>query len=370
MGLSCCQKCKRYSFCERKWLRGEQHAPQLCCPVCESFFLCKKGGKGVDIGTAFIKCAHKTENEIILKKQRNAFLEIKYTNFTKSILERMETTHLQKEDEIYIIGDESLEFAAMFTKEMRRPLRQGVISPKEKEASMMLELLIKSIVGKAGFSGEIVYYSIPGEPVDAELSLFYHEQLLSGFLHSLGYTPRTINEGQAVILAELAQEDFTGIGISFGGGMVNVCFSFMSVPIVKFSVTRAGDWIDQQVALATDEPASTVCAIKESSLDILKEDGGNKIETILAMYYGQLIEYVIEHIKLQFSQNNKMPHVQKPVTIVLAGGTSLPGGFVERFSRVLEKVSLPIPVGEVRLAKHPLSSVVRGALLAASAEGE
>ena len=74
----------------------------------------------------------------------------------------------------------------------------------------------------------------------------------------LGYKPKPLYEGLAVIFSELADENFTGIGISFGAGMVNICLACMSVPVFSFSVTKAGDWIDQQVAKALAETASRI----------------------------------------------------------------------------------------------------------------
>ena len=251
-------------------------------------------GKGVDIGTVFIKCAQKKGKEILFHTQRNAFFEVEHTDFTKNILDNSKVKYIIKEDKLYIVGDEALKFANMFNKETRRPLSRGVISPTEKEALPMVELLIKSVVGNPTHKGEIVYFSIPGEPLDAEFNIVYHIKMIEGFLKALGYTPKSINEGHGIILSELAEEDFTGIGLSFGGGMVNVCLGFMSVPIFKFSVTKSGDWIDQQVAMAVDETASKVSAIKESSLDLSKEGTLNKIESALSIYYNHLITYVIE----------------------------------------------------------------------------
>ncbi|MDI6779434.1 MAG: hypothetical protein QME25_04480 [Bacteroidota bacterium] len=237
-------------------------------------------GKGVDIGTMFVKCAQKESDEIVFRSQRNAFFEVEYTDFTKKILDNSRVKYIIKEDKLYVVGDESLQFANMFNKETRRPLSKGVISPTEKEALPMMELLIKSVVGEPTYKGEIVYFSVPGEPLDADFNILYHIKMIEGFLKTLGYTPKPINEGHAIILSELAEEDFTGIGLSFGGGMVNVCLSFMSLPIFKFSVAKAGDWIDQQVAMAVDETASRVSAIKESSLDLSKEGVLSKIENM------------------------------------------------------------------------------------------
>ena len=325
-------------------------------------------GKGVDIGTMFVKCAYKEGNEIVFRSQRNSFFEVEHTDFTKKILDNSKVKYIIKEDKLYVVGDEALEFANMFNKETRRPLSRGVISPTEKEAIPMVELLIKSVIGEPTYKDEIVYFSVPGEPLDADFNILYHIKMVEGFLKTLGYTPKPINEGHAIILSELAEEDFTGMGISFGGGMVNVCLSFMSVPIFKFSVAKSGDWIDQQVAMAVDETASRVSAIKESSLDLSKEGTLSKIESALSIYYNHLIEYVIENIKQEFTKAKRMPRIVKPITIVLSGGTSLPKGFAHRFKRILDQLKLPVPVGEVRMALQPLRSVAKGALVAASAD--
>ncbi|MFH0775230.1 MAG: hypothetical protein V2A53_07070 [bacterium] len=325
-------------------------------------------GKGVDIGTMFVKCAHKKGDEVIFKSQRNAFFEVEHTDFTKNILDNSKVKYIIKQDKLYVVGDESLQFANMFNKETRRPLSRGVISPTEKEALPMVELLVKSVVGMPNYKGEIVYFSVPGEPLDANFNVLYHMKTIEGFLKALNYMPKSINEGHGIILSELAEEDFTGIGLSFGGGMVNVCLSYMSVPVFKFSVAKAGDWIDQQVSMAVDETASRVSAIKESSLDLNKEGNLSKVESALSIYYNHLIEYVIENIKDEFDKARRMPQFTKPISIILSGGTSLPKGFSNRFKQILDRLKLPIPVGAVRMASQPLRSVAKGALVAASAD--
>lgn len=325
----------------------------------------KEYGKGIDIGTCFIKCAEKKSDSIIFRSQRDAFFEVEHTNFTRNMLDNSQVKYIIKEDKLYVVGDEALEFANIFHKDTRRPLQKGIISPSEKEALPMVELLIKSVLGKPRSAGEIVYYSVPGEPIDADFNLIYHEKILYSLISKLGYTPRPINEGHAIVLSELAEEDFCGIGLSFGGGMVNICLSYLSVPIIAFSVTKAGDWIDQQVAMAVDETASRICAIKESSLDLSKEAGLSKIESALSIYYGYLIEYVIENIKREFEKSKKMPRIDKPISIILSGGTSLPKGFSDRFRAILESSKFPLSIKSARMASQPLRSVAKGSLVAA-----
>lgn len=327
-------------------------------------------GKGLDVGTSFIYCAERQGREMTFRSQRDAFFDIEYSDFTQEMLTKSKVNYIKKGDHLYVVGNEAIKFANIFNRDARRPLSKGIISPSEKEALPMVELVIKSVIGTPNHDGEIVYYSVPGTPIDADFNLIYHEKIIHGFLTKQDYIPKSINEGLAVVFSELADEGFTGIGISFGGGMANVCLSLMSVPVVTFSLTKAGDWIDQQVAMAVDETQSRICAVKESNLDLTKEEGLTKIETALSIYYNYLIEYVLKNIRKEFEKKRRMPRIDKPITIVLSGGTTLPKGFLQRFKGILSQIPLPVEIGKVKMASEPLHSVAKGALIAAIAEEE
>ena len=52
--------------------------------------------------------------------------------------------------------------------------------------------------------------------------------------------------------------NYTGIGISCGGGLCNVAMAYLSAPIVTFSVAKAGDYIDARAASVTGERANRI----------------------------------------------------------------------------------------------------------------
>lgn len=327
-----------------------------------------ESGKGLDIGTAFLKAAEKGGDDIIFKSQRNAFFEVEHNDFIKNILNNSGVKYIHKENKLHVVGNDALEFANMFNKEVRRPLSRGVINPREEEALPMVELLIKNLVGEPSHDGEIIYFSVPGEPLDAEFNTIYHQNVASQFLKKLGYTPKPINEGYAIILSELANDNFTGLALSFGAGMVNVCFSFKAVPVFSFSIAKGGDWIDQQVSMVVNETSSKVCAIKESSLDLTKHDYDSKVESALSVFYNHLIEYLIENMKQELKKAKNLPQLNNPITVVLSGGTSSPKGFDVRFKEILQKSNFPLAIGEVKMASSPLRAVAKGALVAALAD--
>ncbi len=325
-------------------------------------------GKGLDVGTSFVCSCERQGQEVVIRSERNAFIDIDRLDFTEAMLTRAQLEYVKSEDQLYIVGNKAMELANISNRESRRPLSSGIISPSEKEALPMIEMIIKGVLGPPRQSGEPLYYSVPGAPLDAEANLVYHERTLQVILRKLGYTPKPINEGVAVIFSELGDLRFTGIGMSFGGGLVNVCFGFRSIPVVTFSLAMAGDWIDQKAALAVGEKASLICSIKESTLDLSKKEGLSKIDNALSICYDKLIGYVLDKLKTEIVKTIKISQLPEPIPIILGGGAASPRGFAERFTQALRKNSFPLEIGEVRMAKDPFSCVALGALVAAEAE--
>ncbi|MBF0492585.1 MAG: hypothetical protein HQM15_07380, partial [Deltaproteobacteria bacterium] len=171
-------------------------------------------------------------------------------------------------------------------------------------------------------------------------------------------------EGMAVVLSELSQDNYTGIGISMGGGMCNVCLSFLSVPIIVFSVPKGGDDIDLSVARVVNETRNRVRVLKEETLDFSRPPR-NKMENAFEIYYDDLILSVLSQLSAVLSQAQNMPKLHQAIPIVVAGGTCMPNGFKVKFEKILKQVSLPIQISEVRIAADPMRATARGALISA-----
>lgn len=321
-------------------------------------------GKGLDIGTVNLVAAsggagEKTE----FKKQRNVFFESAVDPITKNFLSQHEIPYVLIKDRYYILGDKAFELANVLNKEVRRPMKEGMISPREIEALPVMKLLIENIIGKPSVQKEICYYTIPADPIDSDLNAIYHQEVFNKLLSSLGYTPKTIVEGRALVLAELESDGFTGIGISCGGGMFNICVAFETIPCISFSISRGGDWIDENAAKVLGLSLTRIAALKERGIDLLNAQ--SREEEAISIYYRTLINYTLEAIKQKFEIAQDLPSFTSPVPLVLAGGTSLAKGFAEIVTQELDRTRFPLPIKEVRSSKEPLNAVARGALIAA-----
>lgn len=323
------------------------------------------GRIGLDIGTSKIMSVRQSGNQLKASNEINAFLPLPYSKITENILLQNKVHYYQNNGHFFVYGNNAEKFAGLFNAETRRPMSGGLINPDEPSALTLIKVIIQGLLKKPKSKSDLVCYSVPGAPTDAPNDLIYHEKLLEGFLSELGFKAKSVNEGQAVVFSELEKENFTGIGISAGGGMCNACLSYLSVPVVSFSTTKAGDFIDKSVGSVTGESATRVKMVKEQSLDLASAPK-DKIEEALHIYYDEVIHELIDTLNNSVSKaSSEAYQLDRPVPVVLAGGTAQPNGFRDRFEKALEASSCPVPISEVRLSPNPTQATARGAYIAA-----
>jgi hypothetical protein len=329
-----------------------------------------RAGKGLDVGTAnLLSAVQDYDGNVIIKVQRNAFIDIEQNDFTRNMLTKMDVQYVILNNKMVVIGDPAFDLANIYNRETRRPMCDGMISPKEKDDAIPIEkLLIDRLLGPPKIKNEVCYFSIPADPIDAQMDAIWHKGVYSGICTQLGYNPKPIIEGHCVVFAELDEDDFTGIGISCGGGMFNICVSYKTMPALYFATTRGGDWIDRNVARVLGIKASRATAIKEKGVD-LRNPRTNE-ERAIDVYYRELIRYTLNEIKKRFETASDVPQFPDPVDIVFAGGTSRIGGFIDVVKDEFAKIKFPIAIKEIRRAEDAFTSVARGALVAAAADPE
>lgn len=329
--------------------------------------------KGLDVGTSFIIASSYEGDNIIFKDFRDAFYIIKPNTpiATKMVEKGLKGKIFIKDDSgsFIILGKDAIEKAVERNETARRPMHKGVVSVKEKEAKRILAYILKEVVGEASEVGEKLVFCIPAQPVDQEDEDFdvgYHEDVVKAILSEVGYDARSVNEAEALCYAELEDSDYTGIGISCGAGMTNVCVMLNGEPTVVFSTTKSGDWVDRMSAVATGEPDSVVQVEKEGGGFKVGEPNDNPVLSAVSSYYERLIEYTAKQLSAALRDHKALPKFKDPIKIVVAGGTSQADGYVDKLHEKLLSSEFPLTIQVVKHAADPLHSVSKGCLIAAS----
>ncbi len=207
------------------------------------------------------------------------------------------------------IGNRADEFAKFLNGDTRRSMQSGLLNPSEPKNLQMIELLLTQLCGKAG-PEEKLCFSIPSAPSDHASDLIFHERSVQGIFEKLGYQAQSVNEGLAVVYSELKDANFTGIGMSFGGGMCNICLAYLGLPVLTVATTRAGDYIDQSAASVTGETPTTVRLHKENAAEtgfVLDGGAGGSIDRALSVYYADVIETAAAALQTAMVESKKLP---------------------------------------------------------------
>jgi hypothetical protein len=325
---------------------------------------------GLDVGTSRLVVARQSGEGIRYESQLNAFVTIPYSKMTEQALKREQIPHTVQNGEIVVQGNESEKFAGLLNVEIRRPMNRGVLDPRESGSLQVIRELLVNLLGyRDPFRERKVTFTVPAPPLGAEESLTFHEKTLRQIIGDLGYESHCINEGLAVVYGELEDSNYTGIGVSCGGGLCNVCLSYLSVPVLSFSVPKAGDFIDLNASQISGERANRIRLAKEATFHF---NGyfPDKIHQVISVYYDDVIQTLVRSLREAFERASSLPRFTRPIPMVLSGGTAMPPGFRERFEAILGEQDFPFRVSEVRIADQPLNSTAKGALACALSDGE
>ena len=326
--------------------------------------------KGLDCGTSFYIAA--TEDKI--KKQRNAFLTVDgEVKQVKLMLKRQRIPFVEKAGKIHIVGQHAFNYAQIFsTSELKRPMKSGLLNPTEKDALPVLNAIIGELLGEAK-DGETCVYCIPSKPIDVQREVSYHEDVLRTIIEQYGYSVKKIEEAVAIGYEGLVDTQLTGVAISMGAGMCNIAVMYQGMTALSFSVSRGGDWIDENVSMDTGVSRAKVTSIKENSntLDLssanyqnIYEEDTDEANVLIAIrsYYGALVNYLLTNLKVQFEGVENVPNFPEAVPIVIGGGTSLVKGFLDVFNEQFDQNDFPIPISEIIHIEDAHTAVARGCL--------
>ena len=326
--------------------------------------------KGLDCGTSFYIAA--TEDKI--KKQRNAFLTVDgQVSQVKRMLKRQGIPFVEKAGKVHIVGQHAFNYAQIFsTAELKRPMKSGLLNPTEKDALPVLNAIIGELLGDA-VDGETCVYCIPSKPIDVQREVSYHEDVLRTIIEQYGYSVKKIEEAVAIGYEGLVDTQLTGVAISMGAGMCNIAVMYQGMTALSFSVSRGGDWVDENVSMDTGVSQAKVTSIKENSntLDLssanyqnIYEEDTDEANVLIAIrsYYGALVNYLLTNLKVQFEGVENVPNFPDPVPIVIGGGTSLVKGFLDVFNEQFDQNEFPIPISEIIHIEDAHTAVARGCL--------
>jgi len=349
--------------------------------------------KSVDVGTMNIVSAErKSDKKIDFNKERDIYIKL-HEEDKENVVAVGAARLVQLNNgsgEVYVVGEDAIEFAYSYNEFLKRPLKDGLLNNTEQDVNIKLSILaeiIEGITKKPSYDKEILVYSCPANPVNRQSrDKEYHSLELKNIFNSMGYDSYPLNEAEAIAWAELGEYEMTGITVSCGAGMINVCVVIKGAKRLEFSITDSGDWIDKMVMQASGEDQGTVIDAKESETFSLSNEPQDRLESYIQLYYKKMIDEIVKRIVEELEKNKAFLRFRKPVPIVVTGGTSSVKGFHKTFEETIRSkaklvkyepnkkdpdkkdpiyslASNRVQIREIKVTKDPLYTVARGLLI-------
>jgi len=333
-------------------------------------------------------------DEVEFTVERNCFAEVKESvEDPEDILKNNNYTYIKHDGKYYVLGMDVYKIAEIeglfkrtgaqtsYFSSIRRPMQDGILNTAHDSMSLVIikELIKRALGGEAKKPNtEVCCFCVPGD--NSTNNVIYHRTMLTNIIKQLGYIPEPINESFAIILAENPCADdpdepngvseHTGLSFSFGGGLVNACLARRQLPLLTFSIENSGDFVDKEAVKIAGGSVEMMTRYKERIFNLNKVDDSNLKDSALSCMYDCILSNVLEKFSAKFEKIPKDERITTPFEIVVAGGTSMVPGFIERFRQVIADMErrnlLPFIVKNVRLAENPLLTVSTGCLAKAT----
>lgn len=332
----------------------------------------------LDVGSHEIRSLRIDRGKLIARHCRSAYAVLDDTASNRTLLQQVGVPFATCEGQLLIYGDDADKVTQLFRIPCLELLPGGELPADDPPVRQMIATLVESLIGRAAGSGAICALTLPGTSASGGDWTSQHREFLSRLLRLHGYVPLELSAPQALVLAELGSQAFTGIGLVFGAGSSQAGLIHRGNVVAHCSVPYAGHWIDLRLARAQQVhfwdadgnkylDVDKTRAWKEAFNGSLRNPVSSRDQQLADLHRG-MVEFTLREAAMKFAPELKRFGTPDPLPIVVAGGTARIAGFRDLLLDVLPAVSLPVRVGDVRLVAEDDFTIARGGLIRAELE--
>jgi len=331
----------------------------------------------LDIGVHRLRSLRRSGQQLVGRSSCAVYSVLDDEPSVREILDRIGVSYGQCEGSLLLIGDDAVNCSPAFHIPCVPLLPEGRVPRDDAPARQIIGSLVSHLLPKPAHADEPCCITLPGTSASRD----NHERaFLSQLVRLQGYTPLPLTASMALILAELVDQSFTGIGFVMGASSCQMSLAHRGIEVANVTIPLGGNWIDSE--LARRENLYRWDARGNKSLDVVsvrawKESESRSIEQpsddrerFLGELYHELIAHVVRVAAINFANTRAVERIQQPVTLVAAGGAASIAGFSEVLSRAWKEASFPVNVEASRVVEDSEYTVARGCLIWAELEAD
>lgn len=283
------------------------------------------------------------------------------------------------EDGLLLPGDAAHNSSGLF-KVRCRPLMPGGRIPREDPlARQLIGALVESVLPKSSQPNEVCCFTVPGGADLSGESNREDVEFLQRVIRLQGYSPQVVPASLALILSQLVENAFTGIGMVFGASGSEALLAHRGEPICHARVEIGGDWIDEQLATRQKqigfEPETGDRFLNIDAVQRRRESVGTPLILAKSVFDRELVSLLhkvvsqLTHsLMTEFARTPRAAGVPTPLPVVCSGGLARTVGFDTLVSEVLREADFPVALQKPQIVLDAERSIPRGLLISAELE--
>ena len=336
----------------------------------------------LDLGASRFRTLRRVDDRLVSRSVEALYSVLADTPAHRRLLDQAGIPFSLSEGNIVLLGKAATESASLFRESSRRLLPGGRVPTTDPLGRQLVSCLVEAVLPAAAAGGAICSLALPsGIALEASES-HADAEFYSRIVRLQGYEPRIVPAAQSLILAELADAAFTGIGLVFGASGSEAVLAHRGQPLCHAQTKFGGHAIDDQLLerghgqpSATSDAATAKTVVDEMVIQRLREEvvpsersPSASIEHAVAASLRQTAEKLIAVFDAELRRTPRVAGIPQPVAVVCSGGLAGTPGIESLIADVIGQCRLPVKCQIPRAAAPSARSVLRGLLISGELE--
>ena len=332
----------------------------------------------IDFGASRFRALRRQEDRLIGRQTAAVYVSVPDQPAQRRLLQQADVQFIPCDDALIVLGDAATDVAESLSLPTIPALPSGVLPPSDPLGRQVVAALAESIIPVANHKGEPCAFVAPGgviDPNDPGLNF------VSRILRLLDYEPIVMNPAHALVLAEMGDQQFTGVGLSLGESVSVLAVTHRGRMVACRSLALGSESIDRQIAEQTNRFLHDadgnryldLNAVRQWKAELnvpLSECHSNEEQRLAELVAKQLSIIGHELSRLLSSEACRGIFSESGVTLTTCGGTAKLPGLVELVGRVFRRNEALAAIDHLRICPDECWTVARGCLVAAEIESQ
>jgi len=333
----------------------------------------------LDLGAYQFCSLRRSGGRLVARSNRSVYSVLPNSVAHQQILQQAGLSYSSCEDGLLLLGDAAHESSRLFNARCHPLLPAGRVPGDHPLKRQLIGALTESVLPKASHPNEVCCFTVPGGGDLSGQSIGDDFDFLSQVIRLQGYLPQLMPASLALILSQLVDNAFTGIGLIFGSSGAQAMLAHRGEPVCHVETRLGGDWVDEQIATRQEqigyEPETGVHFLNTETVQRRRESVGIPLAVATSAFEQEttaLLRKVVRELMQSFlnelARTPRAHSVPRPLPFVCSGGLSKTVGFDSLIREVYDDARLTVDLLEPQIVSDAERSIPRGLLISAELE--